>query len=69
MTNLYQVTYTMPGQPTVTDRGLTREAASRLQDLVLRGGGVGCCQQMAVPAPTLIEAIALAEKLMEGAGQ
>lgn len=40
----YQITYTMPGQPTVTERGLTQYGADHLMNTVLRNGGSGCRQ-------------------------
>ena len=41
MTNLFQVTYTIPGRGTVSDRGLTREGVRSLMLAVLRAGGFG----------------------------
>jgi hypothetical protein len=43
MLELFQATYQVPGQPVVTERGLTREGADKLQSLVLKAGGWGNC--------------------------
>jgi hypothetical protein len=42
---MFQITYTMPGQSTVTERGLTAEGAEKLMNLILRNGGSGCRQR------------------------
>lgn len=42
---MFQITYMMPGQPTVTERGLTQEGADKLMNLILRNGGTGCRQR------------------------
>ena len=43
MLELFQVTYQTPGHPVITERGLTREGADKLQGLVLKAGGWGSC--------------------------
>lgn len=42
---MFQITYTMPGQPTVTERGLTSEGSDMLMNAILRNGGSGCRQR------------------------
>jgi hypothetical protein len=53
MLELFQVTYQTPGHPVVTERGLTREGADKLQGLVLKAGGWGSC----MPIPGGINAM------------
>ncbi len=47
MPEFFQVTYQMPGQPVVTERGLTAAGVQSLQNTILRGRGWGCVQRMA----------------------
>lgn len=44
MPTLYEVTYQMPGQPIITERGLTAEGVRLLQKAVMLGGGWGSSQ-------------------------
>lgn len=46
MPTLYEVTYQMPGQPVITERGLTAEGVRLLQNAVMLSGGWGSSQTM-----------------------
>lgn len=43
---LYQLTYQLPNQPTLTTRGLTREGVRDLQNIILLKGGWGSCSPL-----------------------
>lgn len=44
MPTFYEVRYQMPGQPLITERGLTAEGVRLLMNAVILGGGWGCSQ-------------------------